>query len=264
MSEDPKGDDPKTASALIVKKIADVVPKDDMQVMGRDVGASLVNAASLARDVTAMLAGVAAIPRVAIGFVVRMARKWGKVPADRRNPIPPQLLLEASAGYASATDDELRAGFERLVTAAMDRETARLVHPAFASALSQMTPIDARLIRLIMERPPTFSSFAELGERLGSGVDFVAIGISANNLQRLGLVDPGTPTIVDDLAAKLLDDPKNWSMRFGQVRVEEGGKVIMGKDGRASGGHVLRVRYQLTELGLSFLFVVGSTPNPWP
>jgi hypothetical protein len=255
VSEDPKGQDPRSAGGLIVKEIADIVPEDDKQVAGRDVGAALVNAASTARDVTALLAGVAAIPRVAFGFVLRMARKWRKVPADRRNPIPPQLLLEASAGYATATDDELRAGFERLVTAAMDSETASHAHPSFASALSQMTPIDARFIRLIMERPPVFSSFAGLGERLGRGIDFVAIGVSANNLQRLGLVDAGTPTIIDDLSA-VLDDPKDWTMRFGEVRVEEGDKVITGKDGTASGGHTLRVRYRLTELGLTFLFVV--------
>ena len=257
-------DDPKSATALIAKEIIDVVPNENKQVGAQALGAAFVNLAEAARDITSLAAGLVAIPRVALGFVLRMARKQRQLPADRRNPVPPALLLEASAGYASATDDELRAGFERLVTAAMDRETARLVHPSFASALSQMTPIDARLIRLIMERPPTFSSFAELGERLGPGVDFVGIGLAAANLQRLGLVDPGTPTIVDDLAAKLLDDPKNWSMRFGQVRVEEGGKVIMEKNGVVSGGHVLRVRYQLTELGLSFLFVVGSTPNPRP
>jgi len=146
----------------------------------------------------------------------------------------------------------------------MDRETARHAHPSFASALSQMTPLDARLIRLIRERPPTFSSFAELGERLGPGIDFVQIGVSANNLQRLGLVDPGTTTIVDDLTVKLLDDPKNWSMRFGQVLVEEGDKVIMERNGVVSDGHTLRVRYQLTELGLSFLFVVGPSQKPSP
>jgi hypothetical protein len=165
-------------------------------------------------------------------------------------------MLEASIGYAAATDDELRVGFERLVTAAMDRETARHAHPSFARALTEMTPIDARLVRLIMARPPVFSSFAELGERLGPGVDFIEIGLSANNLQRLGLVDAGTPTIVDDLAARLLDDPKNWSMRFGEVRVEEGNKIIMGNDGVVSGDHTLRVRYQLIELGIDFLFVV--------
>jgi Abortive infection alpha len=251
VSEDPKG-----AGALIVKEIADVVPEADKEVMGRDVGKGLANAAAAFRDVTALAKMIAAVPRVAGGFALRMIHRWRQVPADRRSAIPPQLLLEASAGYATATDEELRAGFERLVTAAMDRETAAHAHPSFASALSQMTPIDARLIRLIMERPPVFSSFAELGERLGPGIDFVAIGVSANNLQRLGLADVGTPTIIDDLSAMLLDDPKDWTMRFGEVRVEEGDKVISGKDGTASGGHTLRVRYRLTELGLTFLYVV--------
>ena len=257
-------DDPKTAGAMIVKEIVDVIPDENKQVAGQAIGATLVNAAGALRDLTGLVAGLAAIPRAAIGFALRMTRKARRLPADRRNPIPLQLLLEASAGYAAATDDELRAGFERLVTAAMDRETARHAHPSFASALSQMTPLDARLIRLIRERPPTFSSFAELGERLGPGIDFVQIGVSANNLQRLGLVDPGTTTIVDDLTVKLLDDPKNWSMRFGQVLVEEGDKVIMERNGVVSDGHTLRVRYQLTELGLSFLFVVGPSQKPSP
>lgn len=75
---------------------------------------------------------------------------------------------------------------------------------------------------------------------------------------RLGLVDAGTPTIVDDLSARLLYNPKDWTMRFGEVRVEEGDKIVMGPDGFSSGGHALRVRYRLTELGVTFLFVVGA------
>ena len=155
-------DDPKSATALIAREVADVVPRENKQVAGRAFGAAFVNAGEALRDVTALIANVVALPRVAAGFAFRIIDKWRRVPAGRRNPIPPQLLLEASAGYAAATDDELRDSFERLVTAAMDWETASSVHPSFASSLSQMTPLDARLMRLIVQPPRAFESFEEL------------------------------------------------------------------------------------------------------
>ena len=119
-----------------------------------------------------------------------------------------------------------------------------------------MTPIDARLIRLIMERPPVFSSFAELGVRLGPSVGFVEIGVSANNLQRLGLVDAGTPKIVDDLVGLVARRPEGLDDAIRRGPSRRGDKVFTGNDGTTSAGHTLRVRYRLTELGLTFLFVV--------
>jgi hypothetical protein len=178
--------DPKSATALIAKEVAEAVPKHDKLAAGQAIGAAFVNAGEALRDLTALVANVVALPRVAAGFALRMIHKWRQVPHDRRNPIPPQLLLEAWAGYAAATDDELRNAFERLVTASMDRETAFRVHPSFASSLSQMTPLDARLMRLINEQPRVFDSFDEQQESLGMSIDFRHVAISASNLKRLG------------------------------------------------------------------------------
>jgi hypothetical protein len=80
----------------------------------------------------------------------RLADKIKNIPQDKR--ITPALnivgpVLEASKFYIE--DDMLREMFANLVTAACNIDKVRYVAPAFPDVIRQLSPIDARMLKII-------------------------------------------------------------------------------------------------------------------
>jgi hypothetical protein len=129
---------------------------------------------------------------------------------------PKTLLLEKVLAGAqdSREEPELRDMFARLLASAMDPSASALVHPAFASAADQMAPVDAIVLRFIVEKsevlkttggipsleavwlPPPgkyFNFISKYRNFIGypelKDLDVDTTQISISNLERLGLVE---------------------------------------------------------------------------
>lgn len=145
--------------------------------------------------------------------VLRMQTKTKKILDDER--VAPRrvsfTLVLPIIEAASRTDDETLSGmFARLLASQLRPETnggpRLMIHPSFAQILSQMAPLDAKLLSAVDEREhKELSGTAPLAERFGptetmelmadkSGglVDGHAMGISLQNLLRVGLLSQGS------------------------------------------------------------------------
>jgi hypothetical protein len=233
-------EDLKTATGMIVQEVAEMVPQADKNTAGRDLGATLKNVGSIARDLTDLLAGVASIPRRTAEFMARALANFRQIPEERRRTPPPKLLLEAAQGYAQTDDDDLRECFERLVESAMDGETSSLVHPSFVSSLTQMSGLDARFMK-VLTTGEIFPSFSSLRARLGIQTG-EPLTVTLDNLEkRLRYVSQIGSTV------KMTRDPPLGVKEF--IFVLDGG--TRGADGEGT-------VYMATPLGRVFLKAVGA------
>jgi hypothetical protein len=149
-------------------------------------------------------------------------RKWLK---------PKTLLLETvlAGAHKCREEPELRDLFARIFASAMDPSTSALVHPAFASTLDQMAPVDAVVLKFIWQKSGSLGTtggipsleavwithpgshflhkhrnFIGYPELEGLDVDTTQISIS--NLERLGVVETqmdrmlGMPEVYASLA----------------------------------------------------------------
>jgi len=248
-------DDPSTATGLIVKEMADVLPAADKRIAGRDFGTALKNLGSLASDLTGLLASIVSIPRRTGQFFAWTLTRFRQIPDERRRTPSPKLLLEAAQGYAEADDDELRSDFERLVESAMDSQTASGVHPSFVISLRQMSGLDARFMRLFA-KGCAFRSFAELAELVGAAVDLQSLEIAAANLERLGYIEAGRPTVVGPSSVAEIDlqaEPKGRIVRrYFEAVPSEPMTGVKNFPERVT----FRISYRLTNLGEAFLSAV--------
>jgi hypothetical protein len=130
-------------------KLLPEVYKDALQPAMREVGTTL------GRVVRMSLAGVRgaawswerAEAWVEATVEERLHRR--KTPEERVIPPPPQLAAGVIRGVQAVGDDgdgTLRDLFANLLATAMDRESAILAHPAYASILSQITPDEAKIL----------------------------------------------------------------------------------------------------------------------
>jgi hypothetical protein len=180
---------PKTAGGMMVEEALDIVPKSSRELAGKHAGDALVNAAEAARDLTALVKGIASLPVGIGGFVARIVRRWRRLPSEKRRPLPVTMLLTAATGYADTKDADLRLAFENLLTSAIDVNRVHRVHPSFARMLVEMTGLEARMLRL-MKSGGEFSSTELLSKAVGVGIDEHASAVAMTHLERLGLLKP--------------------------------------------------------------------------
>lgn len=180
-------DAPKTAGGMVVAEAIRVVPQEKRDLAGQQLGDALVNATQVARDLTQVLTWAIAIPRGVAAFGAWTVRRWRRMRPENRLLPPTTLLLTAGAGHSKTSDAELRGAFENLVTSAMDKETAPRVHPAFARNLSEMTPLEARIMRLF-RTGGAFASTEAFAAAVGMDVDAHAMTIAMSHLERLGFL----------------------------------------------------------------------------
>ncbi len=127
----------------VARVIRDLVvrPKFDFGSAEGDLGGGL---SLLARLVTAPFAFA---PQAAtrIPAVLReLGERRRAIPARRRMAPDPTLALQALKGCFTA-DEVLRTRYLNLLASAMDRATARQVHPGFLTVLRQLTPDETRI-----------------------------------------------------------------------------------------------------------------------
>jgi hypothetical protein len=124
-------------------------------------------------------------------------RKISGVPAERLLPAPATIAAPTALHYALLGDGEevrvLREMFEDLLVASMDRDTAEVAHPAFASMISQLTPHEARVLKSIDRIRYEYIDLCERGGLrtmlgVGVGINEAQISVCIANFVRLGII----------------------------------------------------------------------------
>ena len=123
------------------------------------------------------------------------------VPQDRVVPPNPQIAVPAMQALTYSMEDEvIREMFANLLAADMNADIKKDAHPAFVELIKDLTPADARLLKVMRGRPQcTFTvrlglptQFATVSTHYSFSIEGLSnddIDASVNNLERLGLVD---------------------------------------------------------------------------
>jgi hypothetical protein len=123
------------------------------------------------------------------------------VPQDKIVPPNPRIAVPALQALTYSLSDELiREMFANLLAADMNADTKKDAHPAFVELVKEMTPEDARILKLVQQSPRcaftvrvgSSSRFLTIGTEYSFQVDGLNdgdIGRSLNNLARLGLLE---------------------------------------------------------------------------
>ncbi|HEY6159201.1 MAG TPA: DUF4393 domain-containing protein [Gemmatimonadales bacterium] len=191
-----------------VKGIVEAVPvyEDVVQPAAREIGKGLQTVAKTIHIALAPVAGLVWGYETMRDYLGEALTKRLKgVPTERI--ITPQAMIAGPALDAlkyAGPDPELRELYANLLARAMDERTAQEAHPAFVEILRQLTPDEARILRLFAERSgfPVVSvlshapeggydwvlrHFSMLGEQAGCAFPGL-IATYLDNLCRLGLV----------------------------------------------------------------------------
>jgi hypothetical protein len=149
----------------LTKKLADevgqVLPevyRDTLQPAARETGSVLGRAVRMA---LAPVRGLVWTWEHAEAWLERSVEERFErrhVPPERVKSPPPQIAAGVTRGVQAAgpePDGTLRDMFASLLATAMQSEGAVRAHPAFAEILSQITPDEARLLRVLARRTPS-------------------------------------------------------------------------------------------------------------
>lgn len=82
-------------------------------------------------------------------YKARILRKYSQIPESRKITPPLQIVgpaIEASRYFIQ--EETMRELFANLIAHSCDSKNAQVVHPAFVSFLTQMTPLEAELLQL--------------------------------------------------------------------------------------------------------------------
>jgi hypothetical protein len=203
----------------VTKKLADeagqVLPevyRDTLQPAAREAGSVLGRAVRMA---LAPVRGLVWTWEHAEAWLERSVEERFErrhVPPDKVKSPPPQIAAGVTRGVQATgpePDGTLREMFASLLATAMQSEGTVLAHPAFAEILSQITPDEARMLRILARRTPSpilhrvTLSWAEgaipepgetifetepLPEELGIAKDAELLASYLDNLDRLGLI----------------------------------------------------------------------------
>ncbi len=188
------------------------------------------------------------------------------VPPENIVPPNPRIAVPALQALTYSLDDELiREMFANLLAADMNAETKKDAHPAFVELIKEMTPADARVLKVCRETPQC--SFIP---RLGSATRFYTLGTyysfaveglsnddistSLNNLERLGLLERR-----DEFPITQQNDDTENSLKAQYEHTRQSADIpeLTKQLGIADGGHVeiyiKRSGLCLNPLGVSFV-----------
>jgi hypothetical protein len=171
------------------------------------------------------------------------------VPKEKIEPPNPRIAVPAMQALTYSMDDKLiREMFANLLAADMNTDTKHDAHPAFVEIIKEMTPTDAKVLRIV--RTSTQISFVV---RIGTEVAFYTIathysfeiegasldeiGKSLNNLERLGLLERREEyplgSIGEKIEAKLHADYESQRQMMdtpeirATTKVSENGHVVL-------------------------------------
>jgi hypothetical protein len=185
----------------------------------------------------------------------------------------PRIAVPAMQALTYSMDDEpIREMFANLLAADMNAETKQHAHPAFVELIKEMTPADARVLKITRDCPQC-AFYARIGWSSAFGVSsaFITAGthysfaiegspvegieMSVNNLKRLGLLmeQPGEYPALPDNAAMMNSLKTQYEQRRQSIEDNPEGRKQFGIP---EGAHV-EVAIQtnglyLTPLGRSF------------
>jgi hypothetical protein len=242
---------------MIVDEALKRVPEEARSLAGRNVGTIIVGATHALGEVATLAKWIASVPRGIGAFGMWAVRRWRRMPPEKRLLPPSTLLLTAGTGHAKTTDAGLRAAFENLVASAMDKDTAPRVHPAFARNLSEMTPLEARIMRHF-RTGGLYPTVAEFSAALGVDADSRAIAIATTNLERLGFIriEGGATMVVGQSFSAVpssTPSPEPGLIHVGKIEYH-----AMTVDNRAASVPLtVYGTYSLTALGHDFIDVVA-------
>ena len=145
-------------AADAVKGIVEAVPvyQDAIQPAAKEIGKGLETVAKTIHIALAPVAGLVwGFERIKDFVHTRVAEKLKDVPPERiTSPSPsvagPALEALRYAGH----DPDLREMYANLLAASMDAATAQNAHPAFVEIIKQLSPDEAKLLRLFVRRRP--------------------------------------------------------------------------------------------------------------
>lgn len=147
-------------AADAVKGVAQAVPiyQDAIQPAAKEVGTALQ---TVAKTIHIALAPVSALvwgyEQIKDYVTASLIEKLKNVPKERIvSPSPtvagPTLEALRYAGH----EPTLRELYANLLATSMDAGTAQEAHPAFVEIIRQLTPDEARIVRLFLEPRPPF------------------------------------------------------------------------------------------------------------
>lgn len=254
-------------AAEAVRGLVESVPvyQDALQPAVRELGTGLQ---TVARTVHIVLAPVAALvwgyDQVKDFVSTRVAEKLKGVPPERiRTPEPNVVGPALQALRYTGHQESLRELYANLLATALDADTAPQAHPAFVDMIKNMSPDEARIMRLfaggswfpVIDVRIYFKgqegyqvimrSFSEIGQK--SECAFPAMTPSyIDNLSRLGLVESpgalglGSPYLTGDNIYEPLEQSQDI-VAIKDAAAAEGNRIEFG-----------RTFVRMTDLGRQF------------
>lgn len=132
-----------------------------------------------------------------------LAKKLENVPPEKIVQPEPYVAVPALQAISySMNNEELRELYANLLSKAMNIDTKDFVHPCFTDLIKQMSPLDAKVFKSIMESSITPLLTIKKHDKITNGANILieniswltfasynAISVSINNLCRLGLIE---------------------------------------------------------------------------
>jgi hypothetical protein len=254
-------------AADAVKGIVEAVPvyQDALQPAAREIGTGLQ---TIARTIHIALAPISALvwgyDQIKEFVCARVAEKLKDVPPERiRTPAPNVVGPALEALRYTGHQESLRELYANLLATSLDAETAEQAHPAFVDMIKNMSPDEARIMRLFAARrafPVIDVRWHNKGEQNYQFLlrSFCLIGREAgcsfpdlmpnylDNLSRLGLLEsPGAHA----LGATMMQPPNVYEPLEDSDEIKRIKDSLQGSDGRVDFG---RTFVRVTDLGSQF------------
>ena len=175
------------------------------------------------------------LPRKVMDFVnKRLAKKAESIPPENRQPPDPMILGDALPALNARFEQLLlREMFLNLLAASMDKTRASDALPAFVEVIKQITPDEAKIIRLLGENPerlfPLIDIYAITGDTYiwsPAAINYALVageagcehpdnvGAYMDNLRRLGLISIRD---VDKLLFRMPVESLQTSSQVGEI-----------------------------------------------
>jgi hypothetical protein len=194
------------------------------------------------------------------------------VPKDKVVLPNPRIAVPALQALTYSLDDELiREMFANLLAADMNDDRKKDAHPAFVELIKEMTPTDARVLKLVRDKPAQCSFTVRIGSASRffgrethysfsiEGLSDNEIGTSLNNLERLGLLELRDEFPIsqeyDDTEARLKTEYEERRQSFDTPEIRQ--ILLIAENGRVEVS-INRKGIGLNLLGASFVRICLS------
>ncbi len=247
-----------------MRGLAEAVPlyQDALQPAAKEIGTALQ---TVAKTIHIALAPIS----VLVWGYDQIKDFISKRVAEKLKDVPPENIVTPKANVAGPAleslrytghEETLREMYANLLAASMDKRTANGAHPAFVEIIRQLTPDEARILRLFAEKNRAFPLITVRKERKTEkgGIDvltnFSLFGWEAgcdfpeqtqayiDNLCRLGLIELSDNVYVEADIYEPLENHPLVKLAIEDIEISGDLKV-----------RIKRRRLFITEMGKQFL-----------